>query len=73
MRKVDWSLPVSPEQLRALPFGEIIDCPIKEIRQHAYEIMHEVVLRHFEDQAKGIVIFDDRPNICKEIFRPLSV
>lgn len=72
MHRVDWTMPISPEQVRSLPFEELINCPIKEVRQHAYEIMHEIVLRHFEDKSKGIQVFNDCPNIAKEVFRPLS-
>lgn len=61
------------QDARKLTLDELTNSPIPGVRQRAYEIMHEYTARHFEDEAKGIVLFDDRPNICKEVFRPLSV
>lgn len=60
------------DDAKKLTLDDLSNSPIASVRQRVYEIMHEYTLRHFEDEAKGIVLFDDRPNICKEAFRPLS-
>lgn len=60
------------DDAKKLTLEQLAQSPIASVRQRAYEIMHEFTARHFEDEARGIVLFDDRPNICKEAFRPLS-
>lgn len=62
-----------PRDLKTMTLGELMESPVREVRGHAYMLMHELTLRYFEDQAKDIILTDERcTRVERETFMALS-